>query len=310
MGKKRIWLLLLVLLLLAGCQKREAQEEEGTKIELYYLNREETRLIGETLTLQSEGTQAQLEELMSLMEEGVEVTQKTPLKMGVTVNGWRIEESQFILDVGSSYYKLEPTTQVLIRAAIVRTVTQIEGISHVMMTVDGEALTDQMGNPVGTMSADSFIDNAGDEINTYEKAELKLYFADESGTRLVESQYSIVFNSNISLERLVMEELVKGPTEETDAYPVLNPETKVLGVTVKDGICYVNLDNNFLTQVYPVTGEVVIYSIVNSLIELPNVNKVQIIVNGESDLKFRETFHLNTIFERNLGLVNTGEESN
>ncbi|MFR6330274.1 MAG: GerMN domain-containing protein, partial [Eisenbergiella sp.] len=77
--------------------------------------------------------------------------------------------------------------------------------------------------------------------------------------------------------------------------------------TVKDGICYVNVDENFMTQIYNVTADVVIYSIVNSLVELSNVNKVQIAVNGKTDIVFRETFNLVNLYERNLELIKTGE---
>lgn len=90
----------------------------------------------------------------------------------------------------------------------------------------------------------------------------------------------------------MVERLIAGPdAENEELYPVINPATKVLGVTVKDGTCYVNLDNGFLTQTYNVSAEVQIYSIVNSLVELSNINKVQIAVNGNTDMIFREKFH-------------------
>ena len=88
-----------------------------------------------------------------------------------------------------------------------------------------------------------------------------------------------------------------------NVYPTLNPETKVLSVTINDGICYVNLNETFLTQLNNASAEVVIYSVVNSLIELPSVNKVQISVNGKTDVLYRETVNLSTVFERNLDLV-------
>ena len=62
-----------------------------------------------------------------------------------------------------------------------------------------------------------------------------------------------------------------------------------------------------MTQIYNVTADVVIYSIVNSLVELSNVNKVQIAVNGKTDIVFRETFNLVNLYERNLELIKTGE---
>ena len=122
----------------------------------------------------------------------------------------------------------------------------------------------------------------------------------------METSRTVVYNSNISMERLVVENLVKGPESE-EVFPVINSATKVQGVTVKDGICYVNLDDAFLTQVYNVTADVVIYSLVNSLVELSNVNKVQIAVNGRSDLVFRESYNLANIYERNLEITRTEE---
>ena len=72
---------------------------------------------------------------------------------------------------------------------------------------------------------------------------------------------------------------------------------------LKDGVCYVNLSEDFLTQIYNVTTEVTLYSIANSLAELPNVNKVQISIDGESNMMFRESVNLTTVFERNLDIM-------
>ena len=51
------------------------------------------------------------------------------------------------------------------------------------------------------------------------------------------------------------------------------------------------------------TAEVVIYSIVNSLAELSDVNKVQISVDGKTNLAYKEVMPLSQIYERNLELV-------
>ena len=103
-----------------------------------------------------------------------------------------------------------------------------------------------------------------------------------------------------------MEQLVGGVTEdeaETGAYPIINGDTRVLSVTEKDGICYVNLDNGFLAQTLNVSPDVAIYSIVNSLVELPSVTKVQFSVNGETSILFRDVYPLNVLYERNLELI-------
>ncbi len=189
------------------------------------------------------------------------------------------------------------------RASIVRTLTQIPDVERMAFTVRGEQLTDAAGAAVGVMAADTFIENAGNEINAYEKVDLKLYFANETGDSLVEeNRRNVVYNSNISLEKLVVEKLVEGPTTE-GAYPTVNPTTKIVSVNVKDGTCYVDLNNDFLSQPYNVASDVTIYSITNSLVELSNVNRVQISVNGESNISYRENMSLNNVFERNLDIL-------
>jgi germination protein M len=92
------------------------------------------------------------------------------------------------------------------------------------------------------------------------------------------------------------------------AYPTVNPLTNIVSVNVKDGVCYVDLSEDFLNQPYNVNSEVTIYSITNSLVELSNVNKVQISVNGETNISYRENIKLSTVFERNLDLIDAEEK--
>lgn len=299
---------ILCMLCMTSCGARET--EDGREYDIYYLNREETKIVRESRTLEEkEGQAAQTEALLEALAQAPrDASLKASVGTSVLVEGYQVEEGQLNLDMDESYKKLPATTEVLMRAALVRTLSQVDGINHVLMTVEGQSLTDGSGTAVGPMTADTFIDNAGEEINAYEMVTLRLYFANEAGDRLIETNRTVVYNSNISMERLVVENLVKGP-EGDEAHPVINSATKVQGVTVKDGICYVNLDDAFLTQIYNVTADVVIYSLVNSLAELPNVNKVQIAVNGKTDLVFRESFNLANIYERNLEITRTEEET-
>lgn len=298
----------LCLSILTGCGQEP--EETGEKVSVYYINKEETKITavekpleGDTLEEQTENT------LENLGENPVELSLRTTVK-GFSVKSWEIKDAQLVLDLSTEYKKLPASTEVLTRAAIVRTLTQINGIDNVLFTVGGETLTDSLGGVVGPMTPEMFIDNAGREINAYEKTRLKLYFADETGERLVEvTSQPIVYSSNISMEKLVLEQLIAGPSEEDgEAYPVISSAAKVLGVTVKDGVCYVNLDENALTQIGNVTAETEIYAIVNSLAELPNINRVQIAVGGKTDVVFREKVQLSTAFDRNLDLVYGTEE--
>lgn len=294
---------LLVALLCSACGK-EKQEDDGKVYQIYYVNNQETTTLTREYVSQTEDAQKLLGELFAQLGKIPDKLEyEAPLSSGFGLLGYALDNGQLTLNFDEHYKELDTTKEVLMRAAIVRTVTQIPEISYVSFTVQGEMLLDSTGTAIGTMSKDTFIDNAGNEINAYEKVNLRLYFANADGTGLVEeNRRNVVYSSNISLDKLVVEKLVEGPASE-GVYPTVNPATKIVSVTTKDGICYVNLNEDFLNQPYNVSAEVTVYSITNSLVELSNVNKVQITINGETNVSYREKISLNSVFERNLDML-------
>lgn len=308
MRKKQIMLLILMVLCIfsvACAGNREDGDEQGTPINIYCLNKEETKIIIEEKYLTKQNPEDMIVETLELLTEVPEdLSCKAAVGTNLSVVSYSFEDEQVTIAMNDKYKELSATTEILTRAAIVRTLTQIPGVEYVSMTVNGEPLVDANGTAVGFMTADLFIDNEGEEINAYEKTVLRLYFANESGDKLVAINRSIIYNSNISLEKLVVEQLISGPISG-DSYQTINPDTKLLGATVKDGVCYVNFDSAFLAQNQNlnVSTDVCIYSIVNSLVELSNINKVQITVDGDSSITFREKYPLTTVFERNLPMI-------
>lgn len=291
-----------LMLLLAACGRRE-EEQSGTAYEIYYVNNDETKIINRQYWTQSTDVEALFEELTEQLQTRSEKMEYQAPLSETSITGHVLDSGLLTVDFDEGYKKLWGTREILIRAAMVRTLLQIPGVERITFMVAGEPLTDSNGVTVGIMTADTFIENAGNEINAYEKVNLRLYFASEDGTFLVEeNQRNVVYNSNIALEKLVVEKLIEGP-KAAGSYPTINPATKIVSVTVKDGICYVNLDETFQSQPYNVTSEVTIYSITNSLVELSNVNKVQISINGETNISYRENLSLNNVFERNLDLL-------
>lgn len=294
--------------MLGLCACGDAEETDPDRIfQVNYISNDGNKVITQEYIMQADlsDAQAQVEELLEALAATPErLEYKPPLSQGFTVLDFELQEGNLILNMDDEYRRLTVPAEVLTRAALVRTLVQVEGVQYVGFMVKGQPLMDSLGSPIGMMNADTFVDNEGSQINSMEQVRIRLYFTDETGTGLIAVNRTLVYNTNISLEKLVMEQLVSGPTSMTrDVYPTLNPDTKVLSVTINDGICYVNLDEAFLTQQSNATAEVVIYSIANSLAELSNVNKVQISVNGKTDILYREFISLSTVFERNLDLV-------
>lgn len=308
--KKRYRNRIAVMILAAVCSLLSAacgrEEPEGENVyQVYYVSASETKVEMHAHEMKGEEPEGQLKELINCLSTNPEKLEyKAPLDMGFQVLGVKLEENMLQIDVNAAYRELSVTTEVLVRAAIVRTLTQLDNVSMVMITVDGAPLYDNNGNVVSWMNAEQFIDNDGNEINTYELARVRLYFAGESGKELISSYREKHYSTNTPLERFVVEELIAGPSGQIDGlYPSINPNTKIISVMTKDGICYVNLDETFLTVVNNVSTDVSIYSIVNSLVELSNINKVQILINGEVP----SSFTIST-FERNLDIVKTLEK--
>mgnify|MGYP000382852131 FL=1 len=300
--RKWLWILLLAIpLLMAGCRKQQQVDESGYRI--WYINQDETCLKYENKELQSKNEEGLLREMMEVMRETPTDDELKPvIPEDVELLDFDFEHNQLYLDFSPEYKKMPKVYEVLCRAAIVRTLGQIDGVEYVDFQVNGEPLTDLEGKEIGLMNEDQFIENAGEEINAYKTADLTLYFSNKAGDKLVEQRVAMEYNSNISLEKLIVEQLIAGPPFE-GAYPTIPSETKLLNISIKDNICYVNLDEGFLGTGYNVIESIPVYSIVNSLIENTDAQKVQISINGETNRMFRESINFDTIFEKNEGLI-------
>lgn len=285
-----------------GCST-EKKSGSGHTYNIYYIDHDETRIVPVSYTTETTDTEKLVSEFMSRLSETTEKTQYEATVDGTfKVISTKVDNGQLLIDFDSHYLEMNSIREILTRASLVSTFTQIKGINSVSITIKGEALTSQDGTVIGPMTADMFIDNAGKEIDSSQKIKLNLYFADKSGKKLIETNRTVIYNSNISMEKLVLEQLISGPVIDT-VYPVINPDTKLISVTTKDGICYVNFDKSFLNQTNNVSDEVAIYSIVNSLAELSNVNKVQFSVDGETGTSYGDGFSLAVPLERNLDIM-------
>lgn len=79
--------------------------------------------------------------------------------------------------------------------------------------------------------------------------------------------------------------------------------TKLLGVSIKDHICYLNFDEGLRNIAPGVSPETVIYSIVNSVIDGGNVSEVQISINGDSSIVYQESIKLDEPLSRNQEMI-------
>lgn len=306
-----LWAVLLTLVLLSGMTGCAREEKEDSGLLLYYLNEDLSSLNTLSYLMEDGKSKADLspqemadDMLEQLATPSGDVRSIAPIQ-NFTVTGTTLQNRTLTVFLSSDYEELETVREILTRAALVNTLCQIDGVDSVSFLCGDHPLTNEDGSVVTAMNSDMFIFNSGKEIMNYEKVRLHLYFANEDGDQLVDTYRNVVYNSNISMERLVVEQVLKGPNSDV-VFPTLNPASKVLSVTTRDGVCYVNLDQAFLTEPYGVTSQVAIYSLVNSLTELSSVSAVQITIEGKTGKAFMDS-SLSSAFERNLSVVRKNE---
>lgn len=299
-------LLISIISIFSGCFLNKEEKKEGTKYTVYYVNQAGNELVEQDYYTNETDSNNLMNELLGVFSKQPE-NAVGAIPKGVSLINYRIENNIAYFNFNSYYQQIDKVLEVLCRAAIVKTFSQIPGVEGVIIEVSDQPLMDSSGNPIGTMVATDFVDIVGRDINSIRFTNLVFYFANETGDKLIKYETPVTYTSDFSIEQYLLEELIKGPEQE-GFYPTLPSNLKVLSVTVKDNICYVNFDNTFLTNALDVKDYIPIYSIVNSLSELPNIRKVQILVNGSSNVKFKDSISLEKPLDRNLDYV--GGETN
>lgn len=303
-GRKTIFLtaaLTLLALWLAGCKREDppASRPEENQYIVYYVNTGMTRLIPVEYHAKSQEDLDLIQELyQQLVTVPADLDAKSPVSSKTELQRFQWDSNVLYLYFDTNYTLMSPGEEILCRAALTKTLTQIGGVEFLNFYSGEQPLMDTSGNPVGMMAAGDFMDNISD-VNAFEKSELTLYFADETGQYLVEEKREVVHSINTSMERLIVEQLLEGP-QKAGCVATIPPETKLLNISVTDNVCYVNFDSAFLNNSLGGKEEIPIYSIVDSLTQLTTVNRVQLSVNGSPSVMFRDTISLETLFEQNM----------
>ena len=274
----------------SGCGKKETE----SKYKIYYINEEQGEVLAESFVPSEETTQTMLEEMTEKLNKK-NAEGHTLLPENIEIQSCVDDDGMIRVDFNQEYHDLNPVDEVLLRASIVKDYVQIPNIYLVTITAEGTPIVDSQGQEIGAMSLDSFLENTGKEIMAYQYKELNLYFTNEEGNQLVPEARQVYYNGNTPIEKVIVEQLLRGPGE-SGHYATLPSDTRIVGVSVADGIAYVNLGKQFVDEALPVDAQIPIYSIVNSLIDAGNVSQVQISINGDTSLLFKDKVDMNPLY--------------
>ncbi|MBQ2967982.1 MAG: GerMN domain-containing protein [Clostridia bacterium] len=283
---KRITAIVQVLLCLVGitaCTPKEPTQ----KVNLYYLDEAGTILEAETREIPKT---AHLTDTVGIvMAELLKGPESeflhSPFPEGVSVNSLNINNRMVTLDFNSKFVFKKESEALFARTSLVRTLCDLSGIDRVKVTVAGKPLTSVDGTKIGILQKSDIIDDS--ELVVADYKAVVLYFASADGQHLVPEYRTVIVNAKESLENVLVNELIKGP-ENDHLSKTIPQETKVLSIETKEGICFVNLSKEFKTA-HPggsMEETMTIYSIVNTLTGLPNVQKVQFLIEGQKEEEY------------------------
>lgn len=214
-----------------------------------------------------------------------------------------------VVNISGGYHRMQNTEEVICRSSIVWTLTSLDFVDGVIITVEGQPLRMNNGKEFGPMNRTNVVIQPEISAETTEYAILTLYFANSEGTDLITEERVVEVNANQTREKTVLEQLIAGP-KETGARRTVPVETKIRDVTTtNDGICYVNLSEDFVEKHSggETAEKLTIYSIVNSLCELDSIDKVQFLIEGKKVDQFKGYLDIKTPFAAvsNLKVIGT-----
>ena len=145
-----ISILLAVCLLtgIVGCSKKE--QKADAKYTIYQINQSGTALVPKDYDGTGKSVDEEVKGMLSALQKcDDEVKAQAALPKKVKLERYTLEDEKLILYYNAAYGKMDTVREVLCRAALVRSLTQIDGVDLVMICVDGTPLTDKRGNTYG-----------------------------------------------------------------------------------------------------------------------------------------------------------------
>ncbi|WP_051273296.1 GerMN domain-containing protein [Desulfotruncus alcoholivorax] len=120
---------------------------------------------------------------------------------------------------------------------------------------------------------------ANEDKSTADTTEVILYFTDGNG-KLVPERRNIRKVPGIARETI--NELCRGP-QINGLMPTIPPNTRLLDINIKDGLCTINLSGELITSHSggSTAENMTVYSLVNTLSQFQSIEAVQIMVDGK-----------------------------
>lgn len=220
-------------------------------------------------------------------------------------NAEKPERNVIEIHMNQLYYDMKLNERVVLRAGLSRTLfasgiaDRIEFYAPDLSKEEGTMVL------VSTSSAeDKLIINQYSRDFYTDEVWVTLYFGSADGSCLKTETKTLTLGMTDPLPTAIVKALIAGPTE-SGMKSVIPQGTMIEDVFIKDGVCYVDLSEEF--QKNHLGGEqeekLTIYSIVNSLQDVSGIRYVQFLIEGKKVEYYKSYVKIDTFLTSDMDLV-------
>lgn len=289
LAKKLLVSTLLISALLVGCEYTQEDAPLEGQVQLYFAT-DQSKIGGPAVAsvdyLLQDPDNA-ITELVSILLDGPseDITSlSNPFPSGVTLQGWHIEDGGMLtLQLSGEYASLTGVDLTLADYCLTLTLCQLDTVESLVINLGREA---EIQRAIQIMRPEDVILSGAEEEPVY--LSVVLWFPSQQSSGLAVETRTLELTQKDNVAQAIIEALLEGST--FDGRDPMTPEgTTLLEVTVEDGVCAVDLSQEFLVQVPTTTqGARYIYSMVNTLCgtEYVDIDVVYFYVEGQPLLSY------------------------
>lgn len=300
---------LLILFLLPVLVKRVNKNlADNIKIEVYFPNTITNLIESEERNITTGENKNVLEQAIHILYDGpksknLSSFQVSDLKLlDIDLDENKTAEINF----SSEYNNLSLRDELFFRGSLVWTLTSLDFVDNLKIFIDGKELKKFDGTAMNLLNRTNVVINPEISDEKINLQVVKLYFRENN--KLVSEDRMININPSQLIEKYILEQIISGPIS-SNLSATVPQDTKIRDIKTDENICYVSLSGEFASKNNDSESWFfALYSIVNSLTELENINKVQFLIESEKTNQPEWIFDLNKPFERNEKIIQRDEK--
>ena len=307
MNKKILLVILsaavIVTAVIAGIFAGKDEDVQTKNLNMYFLNEKGSSIVAENRKINYHDN----DELLSAAIESLLKGPSDNKNLAIAGKNTRVlntvlDESNLTVDFSGEFLQDDSTKNMLSVYAVVRTLCQIDKITSVMVTVEGKPVKAADGNLIGFLTNSDI--NLESDTYTTDSKNIVLYFADKDGKNLVKEVRTIKITDTRPVESYIISELIKGPVNK-DLTATLTSDTELISAETTNGTCHVTFKNFIdknLSDPNSDKSALAVYSVVNSLTSLNNVESVRFLFEGKT-AEMVGPFNFGEVFTENKKII-------